>query len=120
MTLMPASSARRMIRMLSSWSGVPQAPNIIAPSVSGLTWTPVVPSRRYWLMRPPRGGGWTGWPGGGARSACGAGWAFVPVGLAQRGAGVLGAEQAALPQYRDDVVDEVVEPAREVRRHHVE
>ncbi len=29
--LTPASSAAWMIRMLSSWSGLPHAPNIIAP-----------------------------------------------------------------------------------------
>src|SRR2546423_1064685 len=36
-----------MIRMPSSWSGLPQAPNIIAPRQSGETWTPVRPSGRY-------------------------------------------------------------------------
>ena len=30
-----------MIRTESSWSGLPQAPNIIAPRQSGLTLTPV-------------------------------------------------------------------------------
>jgi hypothetical protein len=29
---MPASSALRMMRIESSWSGLPMAPNIIAPS----------------------------------------------------------------------------------------
>ena len=36
-----------MIRIDSSWSGLPQAPNIIAPRQSGLTSTPVRPSGRY-------------------------------------------------------------------------
>ena len=44
MKLIPASSARWMIATLSSWSGLPQAPNIIAPRHSGLTLTPVLPS----------------------------------------------------------------------------
>src|SRR4051794_763680 len=43
---MPASSARWMIRTESSWSVLPQAPNIIAPRHSGLTCTPVRPSGR--------------------------------------------------------------------------
>src|SRR3954451_11464973 len=47
MKLIPASSARWIVRIPSSWSGVPQAPNIIAPRHSGLTWTPVRPSSRY-------------------------------------------------------------------------
>ena len=46
MKLIPASSARWMIRIESSWSGLPQAPNIIAPRQSGLTFTPVRPSVR--------------------------------------------------------------------------
>src|SRR5215218_1698482 len=46
MKLMPASSARWMIRIDSSWSVSPQAPNIIAPRQSGLTLTPVCPSVR--------------------------------------------------------------------------
>src|SRR2546426_6692414 len=46
MKLMPASSARWMIRIESSWSVLPQAPNIIAPRHRGLTLTPVVPSVR--------------------------------------------------------------------------
>ena len=37
MKLMPASSAWWMIRIESSWSVLPQAPNIIAPRHSGLT-----------------------------------------------------------------------------------
>ena len=40
--------------------------------------------------------------------------------LAQGGAGVLGAEQAAPLQFGHDEVDEVVEPARQGRRHDVE
>ena len=46
MKLIPASSARWMMRMQSSWSVLPQAPNIIAPRQSGLTFIPVVPSVR--------------------------------------------------------------------------
>src|SRR6188472_790646 len=51
MKLMPASSARWMVRIESSWSVLPQAPNIIAPRHSGLTWTPVLPSVRYSIPR---------------------------------------------------------------------
>src|SRR4051794_14115280 len=46
MKLIPASSAAWMMRMLSSWSGLPHAPNIIAPRHSGETLTPVRPSVR--------------------------------------------------------------------------
>src|SRR5476649_102090 len=46
MKLIPASSARWMMRIESSWSVLPQAPNIIAPRQSGLTLTPVLPSLR--------------------------------------------------------------------------
>src|SRR5271165_1057739 len=46
MKLMPASSARWMIAIESSWSVLPHAPNIIAPRHSGLTLTPVLPSLR--------------------------------------------------------------------------
>src|SRR5436190_6491162 len=46
MKLIPASSARWMIRMDSSWSVLPHSPNIIAPRQSGLTLTPVVPKLR--------------------------------------------------------------------------
>src|SRR4051794_13622639 len=46
MKLIPASSAQWMIRMLSSWSVSPQAPNIIAPRHSGLTRVPVRPRVR--------------------------------------------------------------------------
>src|SRR6185503_5573579 len=55
MKLMPASSAAWMIRMLSSWSGLPQAPNIIAPRHSGDTLTPVRPSGRWVMRRSLRG-----------------------------------------------------------------
>src|SRR3954471_16304672 len=51
MKLIPASSARWMILIESSWSGLPQAPNIMAPRQSGLTWTPVLPSVRYSIPR---------------------------------------------------------------------
>src|SRR3954447_10881936 len=44
--LIPASSAAWMIRTESSWSVLPQSPNIIAPRQSGLTLTPVEPSSR--------------------------------------------------------------------------
>src|SRR3954453_6762531 len=46
MKLIPASSAAWMIRIDSSWSGLPQAPNIIAPRQKPLTWTPVRPRGR--------------------------------------------------------------------------
>jgi len=46
MKLIPASSARSMIRSDSPWSVLPQDPNIIAPRQSGLTLTPVVPRTR--------------------------------------------------------------------------
>src|SRR3954453_17412709 len=48
---MPASSAAWMIRIESSWSGLPQAPNIIAPRHSGLTLTPVLPRLRYSMVQ---------------------------------------------------------------------
>jgi hypothetical protein len=44
--LMPASSAAWMIRVQSSWSGLPTAPNIIAPRHWTLTSMPVPPSVR--------------------------------------------------------------------------
>src|SRR6188768_746463 len=50
MKLMPASNARWTIATQSSWSGLPQPPNIIAPSQSSLTWTPVRPSVRYFIV----------------------------------------------------------------------
>src|SRR5436309_5217639 len=49
---MPASSARWMMRMLSSWSGLPQLPNIIAPRQSGETFRPVLPRFRYSMLYP--------------------------------------------------------------------
>src|SRR3954467_451134 len=53
--LMPASSARWMIRIESSWSVLPHAPNIIAPRHSGLTFTPVRPSGRSSMAATLRG-----------------------------------------------------------------
>ena len=47
MKLMPESSAWWIMRIDSSWSAVPQAPNIMAPRHKGLTFTPVRPSVRY-------------------------------------------------------------------------
>src|SRR5436190_22686191 len=47
MKLTPASRAAWMMRIDSSWSGSPQAPNIIVPRQSFETWTPVRPSGRY-------------------------------------------------------------------------
>src|SRR6185295_16077024 len=47
MKLMPASSAAWMIAIDSSWSGLPQAPNIIAPRQRGLTRRPVRPRLRW-------------------------------------------------------------------------
>src|SRR5204862_7421339 len=46
MKLIPASSARWMMRIDSPWSVLPQSPNIIAPRHSGLTLTPVLPRLR--------------------------------------------------------------------------
>src|SRR3954454_20765188 len=43
---MPASSAAWMMRIDSSWSGLPHEPNIIAPRHSLLTDTPVRPRGR--------------------------------------------------------------------------
>src|SRR3954447_15710611 len=51
MKLIPASSARWMMRIDSSWSVLPQAPNIIAPRHSGLTLTPVLPRWRVSTRR---------------------------------------------------------------------
>src|SRR3954465_3285624 len=58
MKLIPASRARWMMRIESSWSVLPHAPNIIAPRQSGVTWTPVRPSSRVSMRRPflPRQG----------------------------------------------------------------
>src|ERR1017187_80289 len=52
MKLIPASSARWMIRMLSSCSLLPQSPNIIAPRHSLLTETPVRPSGLCSIIAP--------------------------------------------------------------------
>src|SRR4051812_36480259 len=52
MKLMPASSARWMMRIDSSWSVSPHAPNIIAPRQSGLTLTPVRPRLLFSIGRP--------------------------------------------------------------------
>src|SRR3954447_23668188 len=46
MKLIPPSRAAWMIRTDSSWSALPQSPNIIAPRQSGLTLTPVLPRLR--------------------------------------------------------------------------
>ena len=46
MKLIPASTARWMMRIESSWSGLPHAPNIIVPRQSWLTCMPVVPRVR--------------------------------------------------------------------------
>src|SRR4051794_23429487 len=50
MKLIPASSARWMMRIESSWSGLPQSPNIMAPRQSGLTRTPVRPRERRSML----------------------------------------------------------------------
>src|SRR3954469_24644673 len=50
--LIPASSARWTMRIESSWSVLPQAPNIIVPRQSFETWTPVRPSGRYSIGAP--------------------------------------------------------------------
>src|SRR5215470_14307885 len=50
MKLMPASSARWMIAIESSWSVLPQPPNIMAPRQRGLTCTPVRPSGRSCMV----------------------------------------------------------------------
>src|SRR4051812_2156615 len=55
MKLIPASSARWMMRIESLWSVLPQAPNIIAPRHSGLTCTPVRPSGRSSMAATLRG-----------------------------------------------------------------
>src|SRR3954453_9233249 len=53
MKFTPASSAALMMAALSSWSGLPQAPNIMAPRHSGLTFTPVRPKVRYFTCVLP-------------------------------------------------------------------
>ena len=42
-----------MMRIESSWSVLPQAPNIIVPRQSFETWTPVRPSGRYSMEESP-------------------------------------------------------------------
>ena len=112
---MPASRARWMIRMLSSWSGLPQAPNIMVPSVSGLTWTPVRAEGSEVGVVAHAVSFWTG--GGGV--------------LAGRAARARSARAACCRSYsvrnsprslqdRDHVVDERVEARRQQRRHDVE
>src|SRR4051812_32872708 len=64
MKLTPASRARWMMRIDSSWSGLPQAPNIIAPRHSLLTWTPVRPGYRCSIGLPGLVGGAAGWLAG--------------------------------------------------------
>src|SRR5205814_6964718 len=72
MKLIPASSARWMIRIDSSWAELPQAPKFIVPRQSGLTWTPVAPSGRY-FMRSSLSAGLQA-----ARSAADLGHVFQP------------------------------------------
>ena len=52
MKLMPASSAALMMRTQSSWSGLPQTPNIMAPRQNSLTWTPLRPNGRVFMAVP--------------------------------------------------------------------
>src|ERR1700685_4433886 len=52
MKLMPASRALWMILIESSWSGLPQAPNIMAPRQRGLTLRPVRPRVRSSISSP--------------------------------------------------------------------
>src|ERR687892_381884 len=56
MKLIPASRARWIMRTDSSWSRSPQAPNIIAPRQSGLTFAPVRPSVRCSMRVETRDG----------------------------------------------------------------
>ena len=51
MKLIPASSAWWMILVASSWSELPNAPNIIAPRHIWLTEMPVRPRGRYSMMK---------------------------------------------------------------------
>src|SRR5882757_8122922 len=50
MKLIPASIARCTMRTQSSWSGLPTAPNIMAPRQSGLTLMPVAPRVRKSML----------------------------------------------------------------------
>lgn len=52
--LTPASSASCTMRTHASWSGLPQAPNIIVPRHSLLTRMPVRPSAAYSTVALPR------------------------------------------------------------------
>jgi hypothetical protein len=70
MTLIPASSARWMMRIESSWSVLPHAPNIIVPRQSFETWTPVRPSGRYSMAAPVCGSA-IGWGDMGVGLSCG-------------------------------------------------
>src|SRR5580700_4004692 len=72
--LMPASSAAWIMRMLSSWSVLPNDPNIIAPRHRGLTLMPVRPRVRYSMPAEASQG-----PGGPPRA---------PASAAESGAGV--------------------------------
>src|SRR5689334_7211032 len=53
-----------MMRIESSWSVLPQAPNIIVPRQSCETWTPLRPRGRYSMGSPSRGSGGCGRPAG--------------------------------------------------------
>src|ERR687889_1373444 len=114
MKLIPASSARWMIRIDSFSSLLPQSPNIMAPRQSGLTYMPVRPRVRCsiaeTLLPPPRarlsarggGGDGRGDPGGVDEGEAG-----VRVALGDRGDGDLAIEPDA---------DDVVATGREVPR----
>src|SRR3954449_5081926 len=71
MKFSPASRARSMIRIDSSWSLFPQSPNIMAPRHSGLTNMPVRPRFRCSIVprllraAPPPPGPALSAPGGG-------------------------------------------------------
>src|SRR6188472_2543488 len=67
--LIPASSARWMMRIDSSWSALPQAPNIIAPRQRGLTLTPVCPSVRLVMAPDDNADGLRRWAHGPGRAA---------------------------------------------------
>ena len=66
MKLMPASSARWMTRMDSSWSGLPHSPNIMVPRHSSLTCTPVRPRGRSSMSVHPSRRTGAAVPGGSA------------------------------------------------------
>src|SRR6478736_4267167 len=104
MKFRPASSALWMIRIDSSWSLLPQSPNIMAPRQSGLTYVPVRPRVRCSIGQTllpghralPRGGGDDG---GGEPAGVGEGEARGGVGVGDRVDGDLAVEADA-----DDVV----------------